>query len=71
MATALIGPTGYGTFGVLYREFPQMEARGGYSGPFKTGGEAERGAQRWADYYEVELDFEYVPNVNAEELHAS
>lgn len=62
---ALIGPTGYGTYGIVWRDFIYMERRGGYSGPYPTMKEAEQGARTWATYYDVpDLVIEYVPNVN-------
>lgn len=64
MAKALIGPTGYGSFGIVWRDFPSMERRGGYSGPYRTLEEAERGARDWADAYDEPLGIEHVENVN-------
>lgn len=37
---ATIGLTKQGTYGILWAEFPYMESRGGYSGPFNTREEA-------------------------------
>lgn len=64
-ARALIGPTGYGgRFGIVWRDFPFMEQRGGYSGPFETFAEAHDRACSVAIYFEVSLEVERVGNVN-------
>lgn len=52
-ATAFVGPTHYGTFGIVWRAFPAMERRGGYSGPYRTLEDAERAARDWAGYWEL------------------
>ncbi|MEO7667151.1 MAG: hypothetical protein ABIU97_08985 [Dehalococcoidia bacterium] len=64
MARALIGPTGYGTFGIVWRDYNVMERRGGYSGPYSTIEEAEQGARSWTDTYDEPLTIEHVENVN-------
>ena len=64
MAKALVGPTGYGTFGIVWRDFPAMERRGGYSGPYRTQKEAEDGARMWFEQYDVQGQIEQVENVN-------
>ena len=52
MAKAKVGPTGYGSWGILWEDFPYMERRGGYSGPFKTLEDAERKALEIMAFYE-------------------
>jgi hypothetical protein len=49
MARAIIGKTAYDSFGIIWRDFPYMERRGGYSGPFATRHEAEQRAREWTD----------------------
>lgn len=49
---ATVAPTGYGTFGIWWSEFPAMERRGGYSGPYGTEAEAQQGARDWAEHWE-------------------
>ena len=63
---ALIGPTGYpDSYGIVWRNAPAMERRGGYSGPYGTLLQAERGARDWADTFDVtDLTIEHVENVN-------
>jgi len=51
MAIAKIGPTGYGSWGILWEDFPPMEERGGYSGPMETLEEACRKAKLIVDTY--------------------
>lgn len=67
-ARALIGPTGYGgTYGIVWRDFPEMEARGGYSGPFESFEAAEENARAALAWWAPELgplEVERVPNVN-------
>ena len=65
-ARALVGPTGYSTFGIVWRSFPMMEERGGYSGPFATAEEATERAQMIAEDSGRALVVEYVENVNDE-----
>ena len=65
MAKALIGPTGYGTFGIIWRDFPIMEHRGGYSGPFRTLDEAEARAEEIMQHWGKDIEIEHVENVNA------
>lgn len=49
---ALIGPTGYASFGIVWRNAPALEARGGYSGPFESQQSAEERAVDLALHYE-------------------
>lgn len=63
-ARALIGPTGYGSFGIVWRSFPMMEERGGYSGPFATAEEATDRAHLIAEDSGYALVVENVENVN-------
>lgn len=63
-AKALVGPTGYDSFGIVWRDFPELERRGGYSGPYRTYDEALRGAEDWAKEYDRTLVVEPVENVN-------
>jgi len=65
MATAQIGPTGYGTYGIIWKDFPAMERRGGYSGPFDSRDEAVTKAREIMTYYEeITQDIEDIPTVN-------
>ncbi|HEX5016572.1 MAG TPA: hypothetical protein VFX15_03180 [Actinomycetes bacterium] len=41
------------TFGIYWSNFPAMERRGGYSGPYSTREEATQGARDWADHWEA------------------
>ena len=68
MAKALIGPTGYGTFGIVWRDYDVMARRGGYSGPYGTVEEAEQGAQDWTATYDEPLTIEHVESVADLEL---
>jgi hypothetical protein len=52
-AKAIIGPTGYGTFGIVWRNFEAMENRGGYSGPYKTFEEAAESADTWRGHWNL------------------
>lgn len=52
-AKATIGGTGYGTLGITWEEFPAMERRGGYSGPFTTEEEARECVVRWRELWEI------------------
>lgn len=72
---ALIGPTGYGSalltdgrrgsFGIVWRNAPALESRGGYSGPFESQQLAEERAVDLALHYEGELpSITRVENVN-------
>lgn len=62
---ALIGPTGYpGSFGIVWRSWPWMEERGGYSGPFATVEEATERAHLITSNYGYALIVESVENVN-------
>jgi hypothetical protein len=66
---AMVGPTGHGTFGIIWRDFPAMERRGGYSGPYNTLEDARQAALEWADawgYAPYELTIRKVENVNRE-----
>ena len=55
MARAQVGPTGYGgTWGILWKDFPYMEKRGGYSGPFETKELAEVRAREIMLVYEAD-----------------
>lgn len=65
MAKAIIGPTGCGGVGILWEDFPAMEERGGYSGPFDTMGQARSRAFVIATHYGAWLlDVEEVENIN-------
>jgi len=64
MAIARIGPTGYGTYGILWAEFPYMEARGGYSGPFDTQDAAQKRANEVAAAFDQPLTVQLVETVN-------
>lgn len=66
MARAQIGPTGYGRYGILWKDFPYMEARGGYSGPFETYEAAEQRAKEIMDAYlpGQKHQIENIPTVN-------
>ena len=64
MAIAKIGPTGYGSFGILWEAFPIMERRGGYSGPFRTQDEAQQRAGEIAETYDEPLTVEFISTVN-------
>jgi hypothetical protein len=55
---AVVAPTGYGTFGIWWSEFPAMERRGGYSGPYSTAEEAEEGARGWGEHWECPVRIE-------------
>lgn len=55
---AVVAPTGFGTFGIWWSEFPAMERRGGYSGPYRTAEEAEQGAIDWGTHWEVPVRVE-------------
>jgi hypothetical protein len=57
---ALIGPTGYGSYGIAWRDWPPQT----YSGPFSTLLEAAERAQKIADYEGVEVTIEVVENCN-------
>lgn len=50
---AIIGPTGYGTFGIVWRDFEAMENRGGYSGPYDTAEAAEESAKVWRNHWDL------------------
>ncbi len=52
MAKANIGPTGYGTWGILWEDFIYMERRGGYSGPFDSRDDAAQRAREIANSYD-------------------
>lgn len=55
-ATAIIGATDVGTtLGILWRDFPEMERRGGYSGPFNTEAEAVQCANDWGAAWDREV----------------
>ena len=63
-ATAVIGKTDVGTtLGIVWRDFPEMERRGGYSGPFNTMAEAVQCANDWASAYDVDIDIVHVENL--------
>ncbi len=64
MAKAKIGPTGYGSYGILWEDFPYMEARGGYSGPFDTQDAAQQRANEIAVAFDHPLTIEFVDTVN-------
>jgi hypothetical protein len=55
---ATVAPTGFGTFGIWWSEFPAMERRGGYSGPYSTIEEAEESAQSWGEHWECPVRIE-------------
>ncbi|MGV0985095.1 MAG: hypothetical protein ACOYB2_11100 [Limnohabitans sp.] len=55
---AVVAPTGFGTFGIWWSEFPAMERRGGYSGPYTTEAEAIEGANDWAAHWNVPVRVE-------------
>lgn len=62
---ALIGPTGYGSFGILWRNAPALATRGGYSGSFDTLQAAEERAVDIALFHEGAVpSISYVENVN-------
>lgn len=56
---AVVAPTGYGTFGVWWFDFPAMERRGGYSGPYQTAAEAEAGALDWGSHWDCPVSVEH------------
>ncbi|KKL83153.1 hypothetical protein LCGC14_1977600 [marine sediment metagenome] len=64
MAKAKIGPTGYGTFGIRWEDFPYMQTRGGYSGPFNTQDEARERATLIAESHGETLTIEFIETVN-------
>ena len=54
---AIIGSTGHAdSFGVLWRNAPAMERRGGYSGPYDKRQDAEAGARSWAASWDMDPD---------------
>lgn len=55
---AIVAPTGYGTWGIWWRDFPAMERRGGYSGPYNTAQEAEEGALIWGEGWDCPIRIE-------------
>ena len=55
---AVIAPTGFGTFGIWWSDFPAMERRGGYSGPYATPQEAEDSARSWGEHWECPVTIE-------------
>jgi hypothetical protein len=59
--TAIIAPTGYGTWGIWWRGVPYMERRGGYSGPFANQAEAHQCIADWCSA----LDMEVVTEIHA------
>lgn len=56
---AAIAPTGYGSFGIWWADFPAMERRGGYSGPYRSREDAERSAREWGDTWSVPVRIEH------------
>lgn len=64
---ATIKPTNFGTFGIWWSDFPAMERRGGYSGPYPTVEAAEQGARDWGEYWQspIRLVYEGIDNRNA------
>ena len=70
MAQARIGPTGIRTneWGILWKGFPFMENRGGYSGPFDSEDAAKTYAfQLMAAHFPKGLHtIERIPTVNPE-----
>lgn len=62
---ALIGPSGHGSFGIVWRDAPVLEGRGGYSGPFNTPRDAEMRAVDLALFHEGKAPIiERVENIN-------
>ena len=49
---AIVAPTGYGTWGIWWSDFPAMERRGGYSGPYRTEAEAVADALDWGKHWD-------------------
>lgn len=63
-AYAYIGPTGYDSFGIIWRGDILKHMVGDYSGPFHTFEDATERAEDIAEYFDESIEITLVENVN-------